>query len=177
MDPATGITTLGSTHCRSELRESTSDGSGVTWDSAQTNVMTVTGKILQLGKGSGGNTTVAQVFNGRDKITLMELQYSGSKGGFALFYEEAKSAGAPPVDLKTSVAIGAEYTFSIALSNGVGTVTINGKPVYSQMVSSGLLGKNFYFKVGNYDQKSIAGTPSATPFTIVEVSGVDVTHR
>jgi len=76
MDPATGITTSGSAHPRTELRES------VPWQarclvSLGDQHMTVTGKVL---KGSG--VTIAQIFNGGDSITLAELQYSG--GGFTL---------------------------------------------------------------------------------------------
>jgi len=34
-----------------------------------------------------------------------------------------------------------------------------------------------YFKVGNCDQSSTAGTPSTTPYSIVEAYKVDVVHR
>ena len=177
MDPATGITTNGSTHCRTELREFSADGKSVTWKASATNVMTVNGKVLKLGAGASGNTTVAQIFNDSDSITLMELQYSASKGGFALFYEESKGGGAPPTDLKTKVAIGEPYSFSLSLSKGVAAVSINGKQVFTQIPSPGTVGANFYFKLGNYDQNSSAGTPSTTPYTIVEVSRVDVVHQ
>ncbi len=176
MDPATGITTSGSAHCRSELHEDDSSGQGAAWASSGTNTMTVSGAVLQVGGGSAGDVTVAQVFNGTDSITLAELQYSVGRGGFALFYEEAKSAGGT-TDLNTPIALGARYTFTMDYSNGKLAVTINGKPVYSHVPSSAVSGKQFFFKVGDYDQTASAGAISTTPYTVVEVDAVDVVHE
>jgi hypothetical protein len=41
MDPATGITTSGSQHCRTELREQTPGAGSAAWASTGTNTMTV----------------------------------------------------------------------------------------------------------------------------------------
>ena len=38
-------------------------------------------------------------------------------------------------------------------------------------------GKKFYFKVGNYDQTSSAGTATTTPYTQVEAYTIDVVHN
>ena len=176
MDPATGITTSGSVHCRTEMRESTADGSQAAWASTGTNTMTVTGKVLKVGGGSSGDVTVGQLFNGTDSIPLIEMQYSVGKGGFELLYEEAKGGGSE-TDLKTPVALNTQYTFSLALSKGVATVSVNGTQVYTHTPSAGTLAKSFYFKFGNYDQTAMAGAISTTPYTVVEAYSVAVVHN
>lgn len=176
MDPATGITTMGSVHCRSELHEDDSSGKGADWTSAGTNTMTVTGAVLQVGGGADGDVTVAQVFNDTDSITLAELQYSVKRGGFGLFYEEAKGGGGT-TDLATPATLKARYTFTLGFSKGQLTVVINGKQVYSHQPSSAVSGNQFFFKVGNYDQTATAGPITTTPYTVVEVDGVDVVHQ
>jgi hypothetical protein len=132
MDPKTGITTSGSAHCRTEMREMTLAGSAAAWPSSGTNTLTVSGQVLLLGDGSSGNVAVAQVFNSDAGAPLCELQYSGSRGGFQLFYEEAKGAGQGTTDLKTPVALKTRYSFTLSLSNGVLTASVNGKQVYSK---------------------------------------------
>jgi hypothetical protein len=176
MDPATGITTSGSVHCRTELHEADSSGQGADWASSGTNTMTVSGMVLQVGGGSAGDVTIAQVFNDTDSITLSELQYSVGLGGLQLFYEEAKGQGGE-TDLKTTISLGSRYTFILDFSKGVLTVTVNGKQVYSHTPSSAVSGNQFFFKVGNYDQTASAGPISTTPYTIVEDYGVDVVHQ
>jgi hypothetical protein len=169
MDPVTGVTTPNSLHPRTELRELSATGDGAAWSAAGTNTMTVTGKVL---KGSG--VAIAQVFNGGDGITLAELQYSS--GGFTLFYEEARGAGSS-TGLGTKVALDTRYTFTMALTKGVLTVTINDKQVYSHTPGGAVSGSRFYFKVGNYDQGSTRGPVSTTARSIVEVYSAVVVHQ
>jgi hypothetical protein len=176
MDPATGITTSGSLHCRTELREMMSNGQAAGWPSTGTNTMTVSGKILQVGGGASGHVTVAQVFNGTNSIPLCELEYSTKLGGFQLLYEEAKGAGTT-TNLKAPVAVGTAYTFTLDFSNGVLSVGVDGKIVYTKTPGAATAAKNFYFKAGDYDQTATAGPISTTPYTIVEVDTLDVVHH
>ena len=159
MDPATGITTSGSQHGRTELREMTREGKPAAWASTGTNTMTVSGKIVQVGGGPSGHVTIGQVFNGTDSIPLGELEYSAKLGGFQLLYEEGKGAGTT-ADLKTPVALGEPYTFTLTLSNGVLTVSVDGKAVSTKMPSGTVAAKTFYFKAGNYNQTAAAGAVS-----------------
>ncbi|HWZ90401.1 MAG TPA: polysaccharide lyase family 7 protein, partial [Polyangiaceae bacterium] len=177
MDPATGTTTSGSKHCRTEMRESTSGGKEASWSASGTNTLTVTGKVLSVGGGGNGLVTVGQVFNSTDSIPLCELRYSTAHAGFDLFYEEA--TGSPSeTDLKTPIALNTtQYTFVLSLSNGVLAVTVGGKQVYMHQPSPGTLAKKFYFKFGNYDQNTSAGPTSTTPYTIVEAYGAKVVHK
>ena len=177
MDPETGITTSGSQHCRTEMREDTPSGAPAAWGSSGTNSLTVTGKLIQVGGGASGRVTVAQVFNATDSIPLCELEYSNSTQGFELLYEEAKGQGGSPVDLKTPVALNAAYSFTLSLSQGTLSASINGQPVYTHTPSAATLAKNFYFKFGNYDQTTSAGAISTTPYTIVEVFSAAVVHE
>ena len=176
MDPATGIATIGSQHCRTEMRESTTGGGQAAWASTGTNTLTVSGKVLKVGGGSSGTVTVGQLFNGTDSIPLIELEYGSSIGGFKLLYEEAKGGGST-TNLNTAVALNTKYTFTLAMTNGVASVSINGKQVYTHTPSADTLAKKFYFKFGNYDQTTAAGAISATPYTIVEAYSADVLHQ
>jgi hypothetical protein len=172
MDPAQGITTSGSTRCRTEMREQNLAGGGAAWASTGTNSMTVEGKVTKLG---GGSIAVGQLFNGTDSIPLIELQYTNSHK-FSLLYEESKG-NSNSTDLKTTVDLNTRYTFSLAMVAGQVQVGINGKQVYTHTPSAGILANKFYFKFGNYDQSTSAGTPSTTPHSIVEVYKVDVVHN
>jgi hypothetical protein len=172
MDPEQGVTTSGSTRCRTELREQDPTGGDAAWPSSGTHTMTVEGKVTKMGDGS---IAVGQLFNGTDSIPLAELQYTTGRK-FTLFYEEAKSAGST-TDLKTSVALNTKYTFQLAMIDGKLSVSINGKQVYTKTPSSGILDNQFYFKVGNYDQSTSRGTPTTEEYSVVEAYKVDIVHQ
>jgi hypothetical protein len=176
MDPATGITTSGSQHCRTELREMTSSGTQAAWTAAGTNTLTVSGKVLQVGGDTSGHTAVGQVYNDTDSIPLCELEYSSQIGGFELLYEETKGAGTT-VDLETQVALDEPYTYALALTGGTLTVTINGNEVYTHTPSAQVAANAFYFKCGNYDQTATAGAVSTTPYSVVEINAITVVHQ
>ena len=138
--------------------------------------MEVAGKVTLLGGGSSGKVTVGQVFNRNASIPLCELMYSADVGGFVLLYEEAKGAG-NTIDLQIPVALNTRYRFQLSLTHGVLTVSINRKKVYSHTPSSSILANEFYFKCGNYDQTSISGAVTTTPYTIVENYSINVVHK
>jgi hypothetical protein len=154
------------------MREQKLAGGAAAWTSAGTHSMTVEGRVTKLG---GGSIAVGQLFNGTDSIPSIELQYTNSHK-FSLLYEEAKGGGSS-TDLKTTVDLNVRYTFALAMVDGQVRVTIDGKQVYTHTPSAGILSKKFYFKVGNYDQSTSAGTPSPTPHSIVEVYKVDLVHE
>ena len=175
MDPATGVTTSGSQHCRTELREMTRDGQPTAWSSAGVNTLTVSGKVLVVGGGARGHVAVGQVFDETDAIPLCELEYATKLGGFQVLYEEAKGGGTT-TSLSVPTALNAPYTFELALSNGVLTVSLDGQVVYTKTPSAGMAGQRFYFKVGDYDQTATAGAPTTAPYTVVETYAIDVVH-
>jgi hypothetical protein len=172
MDPEQGVTTSGSTRCRSEMREQALTGKDAAWPSSGTHTMTVEGKVTKMGDGT---IAIGQLFNGSDSIPLVELQYStGHK--FSAFYEEAKGQGST-IDLKTTVALNTKYTFQLAMIEGELRISINGKQVYSRKPSSGILDNQFYFKFGNYDQSTSRGTPTTAVYSVVEAYKVDLVHQ
>lgn len=154
----------------------TPDGEPAAWPSTGVNTLSVSGKIWQVGGGASGRVTVGQVFDGSESIPLGELEYSARLGGFQLLYEEAEGAGTT-TDLKAPVALGAPYTFVLVLSHGTLTVTVDGKAVYARTLSAAVAARRFYFKAGNYDQTSAAGPISTTPYTVLEIDALEVTHR
>lgn len=178
MDPATGATTSGSVHPRSEMREQTTSGANAAWSWTGTNTMTNTAAVTLQGGGTSGKTTIAQVFDSTDSIPLCELEYTAtpnsSGGNFQILYEEAKGAGTN-IYFSNTAALNTKFNYQLSLSGGVLTVYINGQQVYSHTPSYS--GKQFYFKVGNYDQTATSGTVTTTPYTIVELYSVNVVHK
>jgi hypothetical protein len=79
-------------------------------------------------------------------------------------------------DLKTPLALNTPYSFQLSLTNGVLTVSINGKLVHSHTPSATILANQFCFKCGNYDQTTIAGAVTTAPYTIVENYSINVVH-
>jgi hypothetical protein len=173
MDPVTGVTTSGSTRCRTEMREAQLGGGQAAWSASAVNRMTVAGKIIE---GGSATITIGQILNGTDSFPLVELEWSSSRGGFQLFYEEAKGGG-DVIPLNTPWPQNQRYTFTLELSNDELLVSVNGKQVYSRMPGANMLTKKFYFKFGNYDQNTSEGPASTTPHSIVEAYSVDVVHQ
>lgn len=174
MNPQKGITTSGSKHPRTEMREVTSSGSGAAWLSSKTNTLKVDLKVTKVG--NNGNVCIGQVFNGSDSITLGELQYNGS-GRLKVFYEEAKGKGEPLKDTGVTIPLNTRFTYELGYSQNTLTVKINGKQVYSRKPSSKVSGNKFYFKYGAYDQTATAGTPTKTVYTQLSVYSTSLTHK
>lgn len=173
MDPVTGVTTSGSTRCRTEMREAVPGGGQAAWSASAVNRMTVEGKIV---KGGGATITIGQILNGTDSFPLAEFEWSSGKNGFQLFYEEAKGGG-QTIPLNTPWPQNERYTFTLELSNNKLLISVNGKQVYSRTPGANMLTKKFYFKFGNYDQNTSEGPASTTPHSIVEAYKVDVVHE
>ena len=165
-DPSFGITTSGSAHCRTEMREI------ATFKASGSNSITVIGKIT---KGASG-ITIGPVFNDDDSIPLAELEYTG--GDFGVLYEEKKGGG-KMYTLNGSVGIGQQYSYTLSLTKGVLKITTSTGGSFTKTPSSAVSGNRFYFKVGNYDQKSTGSktSVSSTIRSIVEVSKISVSHK
>jgi len=172
MDPPTGVTTGGSAHPRTELREVHASNGSTSWSPAGTNTLTVTGKAITC-----SSCTIAQVFNDTESITLAELQYSSDGGGgLKLFYEEAKGKGDIPLDLGVQLPLGQWYTFVLSFSDDLLTVSVDGTQLYARLPSAPMLADDFYFKVGDYDQKAVAGPVSTEVSSRIENYAIDVAH-
>jgi hypothetical protein len=168
MDPPTGVTTSGSLHPRSELREVTSG-----WSTAGTNTQTVTLAVPVV----QGTTTIGQIFQAPPAPSkpLMELQYA-SGGTIKLLLENTNQGGNANTYTVGSVTAGSTFTYELSLTGTTIAVTLNGA-VKTYTMPSSFVGESFYFKVGDYDQTAVAGTPGTMPGTIVKVYALKVVHQ
>ena len=168
-DAEYGVSTGHSLHCRTEMKENNHN-----FKASSSNTLTVTGKVT---KGSSG-ITIGQVFNDSKDIPLAELQFTGK--AFAVLYEEARGKGKTH-PIAASTAVGKAYTYSMSLTKGVLTVTVNGVS-WSTKPTSAVSSDTFYFKAGNYDQGSSANpkqnsaTVSSTIRSSVEISALTTQH-
>jgi hypothetical protein len=168
MDPPTGVTTSGSLHPRSELREVTSG-----WSTAGTNTQTVTLAVPVV----QGTTTIGQIFQAPPSPSkpLMELQYA-SGGTIKVLLESTNQGGSSNTYTVGSVTAGSTFTYELSLTGTTIAVTLNGA-VKTYTMPSSFVGESFYFKVGDYDQTAVAGTPGTMPGTIVKVYALKVVHQ
>jgi hypothetical protein len=166
-DPQSGICTSGSSHCRTELREKS------TWGSGGTNVLNATCKVTKM----SSSITIGQVFcasGSNGAHTQVELFYRN--GGFAVLYEEQKGAGTT-TSIGSGVSVGTPFTYQLYFSGGKMGVKINGSTKWTKTPSSAAQSGSFYFKAGNYDQgSSCASSVSSTIRSIVQFSNISVSH-
>jgi hypothetical protein len=170
MDPTTGVTFSGSSHPRSEFHEVTTGG----WPTTGTNTQTVKMAVAQV----PSTTTIGQIFQAPPAPSkpLLELQYHAG-GAIKLFLEtsnQGNSGGAPQT--VGTVVDGSVFTYELSLSGTTITASVNGMASTFQLPSS-FVGENFFFKVGDYDQTAVSGTPGTQPGTVVKVYALQVVHK
>ncbi len=167
MDPRTGVTTSGSLHPRSELREDTSG-----WPATGTNVMTATVAVPLVPQ----KVTIGQIFQAPNAPSkpLLELQYVAG-GTIQVLLEDTNQGGSSTTPQVGTVTDTAQFDYTLSLSNNQIAVTINGKTTNLTLPSS-FDGEKFYFKWGDYDQTATAGAQTTTPGTIVKFYAHSVSH-
>lgn len=168
MDPTTGVTTSGSVHPRSELREVTSG-----WSTAGTNTETVTLAVTEVPH----TVAIGQIFQAPPAPSkpLLELQYV--KGGtLQVLLESTNQGGNATTHPVGTVTDGAKFTYELSLTGKTITVTIDGAASTFTLPST-FAGESFYFKCGDYDQTATAGTPGTKPGTVVKVYALKVVHQ
>ena len=172
MDPQTGVTTSGSTHCRTELREETNG-----WSTSGTNILTVTERVMQVGSGTSGHVCIGQIFQAPpyDSKPLCELMYYGT-GVIELMIEQTPSGGSSVSEKPgVTIPVGTNFTYSLSLTGTTITLTLNGT-AYNYTMPSGFDGETFYFKAGNYDQTATSGSVSSSSYTVLEMFSLNVVH-
>jgi hypothetical protein len=105
----------------------------------------------------------------------MELQYA-SGGTIKLLLENTNQGGNANTYTVGSVTAGSTFTYELSLTGTTIAVTLNGA-VKTYTMPSSFVGESFYFKVGDYDQTAVAGTPGTMPGTIVKVYALKVVHQ
>jgi hypothetical protein len=167
MDPTTGVTTSGSLHPRSELREVTNG-----WSTTTNNIETVTLAVPTV----PDHVAIGQIFQAPPAPSkpLLELQYV--KGGvLQVLLESTNQGGSGAITKVGSVTDGSKFTYQLSLTGTTIEVAIDGAATTFTLPPT-FVGETFYFKCGDYDQTAVAGTPGTTPGTIVKVYALSVQH-
>ena len=193
MDTATGATSSGSAHCRTEMRELLPDSTTYAgWSALGYNVMEETVKVTQLGTTNGsGSTVVGQIFNGNaNSKPLFEMMYK-SDGYFRFIYEGDGNPHTTEVS-NYQVPLGTPFKVRYELINDVlkvylATDITNNPTLFNLIFDSSDANYNdtiappegdpYYFKAGNYDQTAISGQINKNPYTIVEIPSLNVQHN
>lgn len=176
MVPKTGTPTSGSKYVRTEMRQKQN------WTWTGTNTLTTRVQVTK----NVGSIAVGQVFCEvcpAGSHALSEIFY-GADGTISIFYAEAKGAG---TTTKTSVKIPVGTTFGYRYQLNGGTLKVfiqqgSGTAAYTEVFSRKLAGghsstNKFYFKFGNYDQSTSAGTLTTTAHSSVNFFSAQVEHK
>jgi len=168
MDPETGVTSPGSKHPRTELREVTRG-----WPASGSNILSIREKVTRLSH----TTAIGQIFQAPPAPSkpLLELLYE-SDGTIKALLENTNQGGSSTLHTVGKVPVGTLFSYSLSLTGTTITVTINDKPTRLTMPSS-FEGERFYFKAGNYDQGAKSGPPGTTPGSLVKIYSLDLTHN
>jgi len=161
VDPGTGcVTTANSTHCRTELRES----SPATWQGTGTNTLSAT---LRVDKDN--SPVIGQIHQDVSVKPLLELYYDFHGQG-SIVTGVQKTVNAPGQTFTTIApdpAVGSTFSYVISYSNNKLTLSWNGGA--PQDITSGVVGQvGGYFKAGNYGQATNSGS--------VTFSAISITH-
>ncbi|EQK99393.1 polysaccharide lyase family 7 [Ophiocordyceps sinensis CO18] len=141
------VTTQGSRHCRSELRETNPDGRNAAWSSSGTNVLEVTMAVTEADDGTFG-TAIGQVF-ARSK-PLAAIYYS-QKGNMTVDVKPGPLGhdhirGFPVAQ----VPLGQRFTFRLSFSDSILNVAVDGKEAPLNLPR--WPADECSFKLGNYNQ-------------------------
>lgn len=167
--PVAGTTTQNSTHTRSELRETDSNGKTPwVWSTTTGNhVMTATEAITHLpgGPGQSGRLGFAQI-HGDNGTWYLILEADDNNDGTATLkvHDQTKLVDGTVIDDK--YVLGTKFDLVFTANNGNVTVDYNG----SQKVVTTSTLQDAYFKIGAYNQ-------SAGDYGEVEVYSINVTHN
>jgi poly(beta-D-mannuronate) lyase len=164
--PVQGATTSGSTHTRSELRETASDGTlPFGWSTGSgTNVMKATEAITHL-PGGRGTIGFAQL-HGPGSTWYLILEASGNGDGTATLKVKDNTGRADGQVIDARYVLGTKFGLTLSAVNGAISVGYNG--VQKITTTNNMSGA--YFKIGAYNQ-------SSGDYGQVDVYGLSVTHQ
>ena len=158
------VTSGGSKHCRTELREVDPDtGKNANWSPKGTNVLKVTMTVVTADDGSHG-TAIGQVFATKP---LAEMYYS-REGKIVVGVKPDEDSGQKITELG-QVDVGTEFDYEMEYSNDVLSITINGDR--TELDTYEWDSPDCYFKAGNYNQGK-SGDESE-----VHISALEITHE
>jgi len=171
MCPKTGVTTSGSSHPRTEFRESNTDGSGASWSTSKNNVMTASVRATLI----SGMTCIGQIFqaNSANSKPLLELFYY-KDGTLKVMVNQTPTGGSGVFYTVGNVAVGTKFDYMLSLTGKTIKASINGTTKTLTLPSG--YGTTFYFKAGSYDQTATSGSISTTASSKVKFYSLKVTH-
>jgi len=159
------VTTSGSKHCRTELREvDRSNGQNAAWDpNAAKNLLTVSLAVVVPDDGGHG-TAIGQVFGSDNGKPVAEMYYN-RKGDIVIGVNQTPEGGNQFITALGNVPVGTRFTYELSYQSNVLTVKINGAA--KKLSTFSLNAPKSYFKAGNYNQGNI---PSEVRFFAISVA-------
>ena len=186
MSPSKGYATPGASHCRTELREMLPNGkTNAAWSQAGYHVMTATYRVKQLGTGSAttgqGSIVIGQVWS--DGNGMVELAYKPKTSSHVGSFAVKEAGGTWKYIDSISIPLLTDFNVKYQINENVlkiyiktaNTANFSEAPHFTQVLNG-----TYYFKCGNYDQSAgviTSGTVSTTPYSVVEISSIDVLHN
>jgi hypothetical protein len=164
--PVQGTTTGGSDHTRTELRQTSANGTvPFGWSTGSgTNVMTATQAITHL-PGGNGRIGFAQI-HGPGSTWYLILEASGNGDGTATLTVKDSTGKADGQVIDPRYVLGTKFGLSLSAVNGAISIGYDG--VQKVATISDMAGA--YFKIGAYNQ-------SSGDYGQVEIFNLSLTHR
>ena len=164
--PVQGTTTGGSDHTRTELRQTSANGTlPFGWSTGSgTNVMTATEAITHL-PGGNGRLGFAQI-HGPGSTWYLILEASGNGDGTATLTVKDSTGKADGQVIDPHYVLGTKFGLSLSAVNGAISIGYDG--VQKVATTSDMAGA--YFKIGAYNQ-------SSGDYGQVEIFNLSLTHR
>lgn len=161
------VTTPGSQHCRTELREVVpGTGEQASWDPSGTNVLRVGMRVVRADDGGHG-TAIGQVFAAEASKPIAEMYFS--REGEIVVGVKPDAESGQEITSVGWVEVGSSFDYEMSYSAGVLSVTINGAE--TELDTYSWESPACYFKAGNYNQGE-SGDESE-----VHISAVEVIHE
>ena len=155
------VTTSGSQHCRTELREVEPDtGKGAAWSPKGENTLKVSMAVDEADK-----TAIGQIFVAGKK-PLAEMYYN-QDGDISVGCKPNEHDGQKVINVG-NVPLGTSFEYILSYSSDVLSVTINGKK--TKLPTGEWESPKCYFKSGNYNQATSADSAK------VRISAIEVHH-
>jgi hypothetical protein len=167
-DPENGVTSIGSTYPRSDLREMTDGGVPASWPTAGTNSLSATLKATLI----PDHVAVGEIhLGGASTKPLLELYYHGS-GTIAIAIAETRLGNVVEHTLG-SVPLGTQWSYVLGLSGSTISVSIDGGVAQTFAMSPRFRREGMYFRAGDYDQSAGDG---GTIGALVQFYALQIVH-
>ncbi|KAM4064922.1 alginate lyase domain-containing protein [Hirsutella rhossiliensis] len=140
------VTTPGSSHCRTELREvNKNDGRNAAWNSRDTNVLEVTMAVTKADDGTYG-TAIGQVFAQAKPLAAI---YYSQQGNITFDIKPGPQQDTQRFRM-SQVPLGKQFTYKLSYSSDILSVAVDG--IEAPLNFTAWPAQDCSFKLGNYNQ-------------------------